>query len=430
MLVPPRLPPPRYWPIGLALLLPFVPRPAASEPWQDAKQALSDRGVTPAIVYDGLISSTAAGGQRRGATYLGNLHLQLTLDGASIAGVSGLSAFLDGLWIHGGAPSAYAGDAQGISNIAGPHRFKFYEAWMQYNFGQSRLSALAGLYDLNSEFYRLESAGFFLNSSFGIGAEFGQSGVEGPSIFPFTAIGMRFAFKPAPNIVLRAAVLDGVPVDRPNGATGAFEAHDGALLVGEAAFLDRPASAAMPPNPRFRVGRFSGLPPYDNKLAIGAWHYTTRLGDLSDVAANGLPLQHHGSSGVYAIAEHLLFQGQTNSAERLSLFLEAGMGDAAVDRFGSYIGSGIVANGFVPGRAKDQAGLGIAVARNGTHYLAAQQKQNAPVTKNEIALEASYLAQLTDWFALQPDMQYVVHPNTNPALRNAVVLQLEAELSF
>jgi porin len=87
---------------------------------------------------------------------------------------------------------------------------------MQYNFGQSRLSALAGLYDLNSEFYRLESAGFFLNSSFCIGAEFGQSGVEGPSIFPFTAIGMRFAFKPAPNIVLRAAVAGRSP-GRPAG---------------------------------------------------------------------------------------------------------------------------------------------------------------------------------------------------------------------
>ena len=101
---------------------------------------------------------------------------------------------------------------------------------------------LAGLYDLNSEFYRLQSA-LFLNSSFGIGPEFAQSGVEGPSIFPDTSVGMRIAFKPAEGLVVRIAALDGVPVDRPDGSRGIFKPGDGALIVGEVAFLDRPQVA-------------------------------------------------------------------------------------------------------------------------------------------------------------------------------------------
>ena len=44
----------------------------------------------------------------------------------------------------------------------------------------NRFSALFGRYDLNSEFYRLQSAGLFLNSSFGIGPEFSLSGQNGP----------------------------------------------------------------------------------------------------------------------------------------------------------------------------------------------------------------------------------------------------------
>lgn len=415
--------------IVLAFLL-IAPAIADAEPWDDAKQALGAYGLTPAIVYDGLVSSTVDGGSRRGGTYIGNLHLQLSLDGKAIAAIPDLTAFFDGLWIHGGQPSGYAGDAQGISSLAGPHRFKFYEAWVQYNFAQSHFSALGGLYNLNSEFYRLQSAGLFLNSSFGIGPEFGQSGVEGPSIFPFTSVGARIAYKPAPNIVLRAAVLDGVPVDRPNGATGLFRSQDGVLLVAEAAFLDRPPSNTMPPDPRFRIGRASGLPPYDNKLALGAWHYTTTLPDLSNVSADGQPLQHHGGSGGYAIADHLLYQSETNGAERVSVFLQAGIGDSRVDRFGAYLGTGVVATALFPGRDNDQTGFGVALARNGAHYLAAQAAQDAPVTKSEVALETSYLAQLTGWLALQPDIQYVVHPNTSPALRNALVLQLEAELSF
>ena len=39
------------------------------------------------------------------------------------------------------------------------------------------------MYDLNSEFYRVESGGLFLNSSFGIGPEFARSGAGGPSPF-------------------------------------------------------------------------------------------------------------------------------------------------------------------------------------------------------------------------------------------------------
>ena len=64
---------------------------------------------------------------------------------------------------------------------------------------------LIGRYDLNSEFYRLQSASLFLNSSFGIGPEFSQSGLEGPSIFPNTSVGARFAIKPIEEIVLRTA---------------------------------------------------------------------------------------------------------------------------------------------------------------------------------------------------------------------------------
>ena len=65
--------------------------------------------------------------------------------------------------------------------------------------------------------------------------EFSQSGVEGPSVFPDTSVGMRFAFKPAEGVVVRTAVLDGVPVDRPDGSRGIFEAGDGVLIVSELA---------------------------------------------------------------------------------------------------------------------------------------------------------------------------------------------------
>jgi porin len=289
---------------------------------------------------------------------------------------------------------------------------------------------LAGRYDLNSEFYRLSSAGLFLNSSFGIGPEFAQSGLAGPSIFPNTAIGTRIAFKPVPGVVLRTAILDGAPYDRPDGSRGAFRSGDGLLVVAEAAFLTRPAPDQQPSNRRFRIGRASNLPSYDNKFAVGAWHYTATFNDLSDIDANGQPIQRHGSSGVYLLVDRLLFQAQDRPEQKLAAFLQLGIGDGRVNRFGSYAGSGFVASGFVPGRPADELGLAIAMARNGSHYIESQRQQGMPVQTSETAIELTYLTQINKWLAIQPGLQYVIHPNTTPPINNARTIQLRFEIAF
>src|SRR5258706_709808 len=194
--------------------------------------------VVPALVYDGAAFAGLAGGLRRGTTYLGTLRFQLTVDGSLLAGVPGMTLYVEGLNIHGGHPSSFAGDAQGVSNLEGPARSMLYEGWIQQNLFRDQLSILIGRYDLNTEFYRLRSAGLFLNSSFGIGPEFSQSGRSGPSIFSHTSPGVRIAWKPARGVVFRAATLHG------------------GVLMSDSAYLFRTASKDHSPNnPHLRLGR-------------------------------------------------------------------------------------------------------------------------------------------------------------------------------
>lgn len=164
----------------------------------DTVDAVTDPSwLAPGLVYDGTVLNDLRGGVRRGTTYVGNLHLLLTAK-TPPGRWEGTTAFLDVLNIHGGRPSLRVGDAQGVSNIEGPPGTQIEELWIQHNFAGNTLSLLAGIYDLNSEFYRLRSASLFVNSSFGIGPEFSQSGVSGPSIFPRTSAGLRIDLKPAP----------------------------------------------------------------------------------------------------------------------------------------------------------------------------------------------------------------------------------------
>jgi len=404
--------------------------PALAQSWDDAKAALTAQGISPALVYDGDTASNLAGGARQGTVYVGNLHVQLAFDGNLLLGHPGLTAFIDGVAVHGGQPSGLSGDAQGISNIAAPATIELYEAWVQYNSAGDRLSLLAGRYDINTEFYRLRSAGLFLNSSFGIGPEFAQSGYAGPSIFPDTSVGLRVAFKPTSDTVVRAAVLDSAPVDPALGGSHPSVRHDGVLLVAEAAFLGRPGPDMPAGQMRSLIGRASTLAPYDDKIALGGWYYTASFPDLSAVGAGGGPVRHRGSGGAYLVADKLIYAAADDPAERVSVFLQAGIGDGRVNRFGGYVGLGATATGFVPGRPSDAFGFAFAMGRDGDHYMEAQASAGMPVLSAETTFEATYLAQIADWLAVQPDLQYVVNPNANANVGNALVLQLQFEVSL
>ena len=393
------------------------------QPWDKLQKQLDDRGIQLGIRYDGAGFANATGGLRRGATYLGNLNLQLTADAERLAGWPGATVFVYGLGIHGGRPShRFVGDAQGVSGIEAPAKWKLEEGWIQQNLFANRFSALAGRYDLNSEFYRLQSAGLFLNSSFGIGPEFSQSGTEGPSIFPNTAVGARFAVKPIEEMVVRTAVLDGVPVERPSGAQAVFAKHDGALIVTEAAYLYRPAGSEKPRTRQFRIGR-NCCDSYAGKLGTGVWYYTGEFDDLKKVNRNGGAVRRSGSGGFYLIGDWTVYRNAT-------LFGQFGMADARVNRFAYYTGGGVTITALIAGRTQDELGLAVAAAHNGSEYMAAQRKQGLGVQRSEVALELTYLAPLGAHLAVQPDVQFVINPNTDPKLRNALAFMLRFEVSL
>ncbi len=412
---------------ALAAAMMVLAQHALADPTEPADSARPS-WLTPALVYDGSALVNLRGGARTGSTYGGDLHLKVTALGDEF-GLSGTSAFVDVLTIHGGRPSRLVGDAQGTSNLEGPSGTQVEEAWVQHNVSGSTASFLIGIYDLNSEFYRVAAAGLFLNSSFGVGPEFAQSGIEGPSIFPRTSAGLRLAMKASPDTVLRAAVLDGVPVARPDGSHAIFRTGDGLLTVLEFAWLSRGGVAAAPPSgTRDRIGRSSALVPYDDKLAAGAWHYTSRFADLSDTDSTGAPSMRQGSSGAYVLGERLLIGDDASSGRRLSAFGQAGFADVRTNRFGSYFGAGIVGSGWGPMREADQAGLSVAHARNGNHYMLAQASTHP--RRAETTVEFSYLTRISKYVAVQPDIQYVVHPNTDATLADALVMQIRFEIAL
>jgi porin len=366
-----------------------------------------NKAISLQIVYTADVWSNAKGGIKTGTRYLDNLDVMLNADLDAAIGLPNTSLFVYGLYNNGNSFTGdLAGDAQGISNIeTGTRAAKLYEAWAQYDFSD-KASVRVGLYDLNSEFDTLESAGLFMGSAHGIGTDIAQSGENGPSIFPSTSLAARIDYKPSDKITLRAAVLDGVPGDPANPKRTAIKlgGGDGALIVAEAV--------------------------YDNgmsKVIGGYWRFTAAF---ENRLASSLPTSQvfqRGNDGFYLRGEHWFFKDEADRG--LRGFARLGFADGKFNDFSRFYGAGLVYTGPFKIRPEDQLGLAVAVvdASNDFRTLALA---GGGITDREVALELTYRAQLAKYLTVQPNIQYVINPGLDPNLSDVLAFGLRAELGW
>ncbi len=99
-------------------------------------------------------------------------------------------------------------------------------------------------------------------------------------------------------------------------------------------------------------------------------------------------------------------------------------------RLSLYYGGGLVYRGLIPGRNEDEIGVGVAAALNGSHFRRAQQRAETPVDHAEITLEMSYAINVRPEIVIQPDVQYIINPGTDPGVRNALVIGARLQLNL
>lgn len=99
-------------------------------------------------------------------------------------------------------------------------------------------------------------------------------------------------------------------------------------------------------------------------------------------------------------------------------------------QFGTYVGGGLVYTGALPGRPGDRLGLAFASAANGDRFREAAAFAGTPVERRETVWELTYRIEFGEAFALQPDVQYVVNPSTDPTLDDAWVVGLRFEAAW
>ncbi len=396
-------------------------------------RGVQDPSLSAGVMYTGEIAAVSSGGAEEGTTYLGNLDLTASMGLDPYLGTHGSSLFLYVLANHGGEPSAYVGDIQTVSNIQAPEGISIFEAWFQTRFLDDHISALIGLYDLNSEFDVVQAASLFINSSHGIGAEFSQSGENGPSIFPVTSAGLRLRAVPTPHLYLQAAVLDGVPGDlsRGRGTYLTFGEGEGLLLAVETGITHTPGGEDPVPVGAHhqarheRVGREGGGP-HQTKFAAGAWTYTEPADPIDPASITG----GRRNRGFYAMAESMLGHHRDDSHRGLSAFVRAGIAEPEVNRLASYLGTGLVYSGPFTREDRDQLGVALARANDSEAWLRAQRAAGGDPSGAETTLEATYSFEVSTFLVVQGDVQYVMDPGSTTSSDHALVCLIRFRLIY
>jgi len=363
---------------------------------------LASRGIEPRLTDTVDVIGNLTGGRDRGVGVANLLEAELSIDLETWAGMTGTRLFVLALGTHGRAPVNDVGSVHAPSNLGAVDAFRVYEFWLEHRFANGRLDLLAGLFAVDSEFDAKPTADLFVNGGFGTGLDLSETGRNGPSIFPVTSVGVRMRVRPLPGVTAHAAVLDGVPgdPDDPAATTVRFDEGDGLLVIGEVDVEPRAID-------RLRVG-------------FGVWRYTADFEDVVETDVQGDPVIREGSSGVYGFFEARLVGERGDRAQGLRAYARAGRADRRTNRFVGYASAGLVYTGLLPSREVDVAGIGVSRAINGDGFERARRRVGHRVDAAETVVEITYRAQLTRRLAIQPLIQYVRHPDTDPALNDSV----------
>lgn len=408
----------------------------ATGDWGGLRTKLVDRGVHLYAGYAGEVLANVSGGLRRGGIYEGLLELGLELDTAKLGLWTGGLVRATSLNSHGPVfSSRYAGDLLTASNIEAYDSMRLYEFWYEHKFWEERFSIRAGQLLADAEFAFTEAGSLFLNSAFGWPAFISANVVNtGPAFF-VAAPGARLRLDATEALYFQAGIYDGDSFDDANGnprvnRSGTHvhvSSEQGAFVLAESGY--RWNSATNEP-------RLPGV------AKVGAWlhtadfasHYHDENG--GQLARTGLAAEMHGQSfGAYVAAEQMIWREQ----DEQGLWLFARAGGAPRDRalFEFVSDFGLSWAGPIPGRDDDTLGVGFVHARlsrdvraferldaevNGTSYEA--------YSDPESVLECFYNVQLTKWWTVRPDVQWIFNPGGSAAVADAVVVGLRTSIVF
>lgn len=406
------------------------------------RHELEDKGVllTAQSTSDMLGSTT--GGAVKGGSYSGLLALGATADLEKSLGWEGATFKSTWIWLYGNDLSTQdIGNSMLVSGIAGPPAFSCYQLWLEQKLFREACSVRAGLLGLDTEFGISRTANLFVNTTFGMPSLFLNNLPNGGPTYPMATPGIRLALHPSSWMTLRSAMTQANPFttpENPHNFNWNFGPAGGLLSLNEAetrwndAVDSKGLSGTAKAGFWIQTGQSPGAQP------PGQFTYTA-------------PSANAYGTGFYAMVDQQITapckewerEGQstpcvTSGAERhqgicregLRSFARIGFSPQEWSVTSLYADGGLVYRGLIPGRKKDKLGVAFAYAQMSPEMVSQASAAGLSGAGFEAVAELSYSWIVSPSVALQPDLQYVLHPNGTEQYGNALVVGIRAVVNF
>ncbi|HWN96634.1 MAG TPA: carbohydrate porin [Methylomirabilota bacterium] len=434
--------------------------------WGGLRSDLSRRGVDFEFFFAGSGPINLDGGLEHGGAYQGGLLMALTLDSEKLVGYDGGTFNVSSIWLHGEKPFSerYVGDLNKVNLIDFENSFRLWELWYEQEFWDGRASLKFGQMAIDRDFIvpeyynglasinLLNQTFFYPTMAFNVYDQpFFPVGHHALSSTPYGAPGIRLRIDPFEHAYFQIAAYDGNPDFSDSGTRISLRSDEGALLYAEIGLkINQTKEAQGPPG----------------NIKLGAYYHTDDFYDIYQgtfnafdnfIASQGIPLPplspglartREGNYGFYFLADQTLWReaGKEDVAQQglVGFFRVATAPENRnLAKFG--IDGGLVYNGLIPSRDWDTFSIAGSYMEISDDLSSAQRDINAALRRNfglapaftkfadyEAVIEASYKAQLTAWWTLQPSVQRVIHPGgrVQANIPDAWVFILQTTLRF
>lgn len=394
----------------LRILLVFVMIGGFNVPLLHAKENWMNKGVDLQLSEKADYISVYKGGIDRKVTFVGLAELGLGLDTAKLGLWPGGEFYLHATNAQGHMkPSgAMVGDLQGVNNNEAPRSSRLYEFWYQQHLLDDKLALLVGVHDINTVFMVSENAGLYVNGAFGVQTT--MSANIATSAYPLAAPALVLTIKPVENLELFAGIYDGNPGD------SAINKHSTHLAIKEwEGFL---SIAEM--DYHFKFPMQGGLP---GTIKTGGWHHSGNFTDVKNLDGAGNAERYDDNYGGYVILDGMVWREKEDQG--LGVFVMGSGAPKDRNRVQRQVAGGVNYTGLIPGRDADVLGLAFTSTQ-----LSSKARLSNGKDRGETTLEGAYQIRVNEHFSLQPDIQYVITPSGDKAIKNASVFTLRTKIVF
>lgn len=392
--------------------------------WMGLRSRLADRGVSIAVLFIADPFDNVSGGVRRGAADYNLAAFGIILHTDQLLGWHGGQFHVGFAETFGTSLSReYVGNTFPIqlADVADAHPRLTYLSYTQ-SLWEDRLTIRLGRLTINSV-----SSEEFLGSQYfkaftSVGIDLVPLGpfLNAPGAFgyPDTTWGARVKFEPVRQFYVMAGAYNGDPRLKQGALHGVdFSLRGPVFAIGEIGV---------------RWNFEKSLPKLAGNLKVGGY-YNGGSARVFAAAPAVRSETERGRSGFYVVADQeLLRWGDSTQDRHLGVFgAFTAAPDQRVNKVPYFFDTGLVMYGPSSRRQRDFVGFAVVYGAYSRDLLLAEEINPAPRVQNfEMTLELNYGWTIRPGLLLQPDLQYVVHPNGNVRLHNAVAIGINLVLNL